>query len=204
MRTFALSIAMMAIGVACLAQTTPGRVVVVNYANLTGTFPVAPGSIASAYGSFGSVTATAASTLNPMPRELAGLRVRIGSTDAPLYFVSTGQINFVVPVGAQSGPQTIQVLSGSNVVASGTVSVYDFAPGLATSDPAPGGPLQAIALNQNNTVNSQSARARRGEVVQLYATGCGGTNPAVQDGVPASGVAPAAATVKAYISVLEA
>jgi uncharacterized protein (TIGR03437 family) len=35
----------------------------------------------------------------------------------------------------------------------------------------------------------REARARRGEVIQFYATGCGVTNPRVTDGVPPAGPA---------------
>jgi uncharacterized protein (TIGR03437 family) len=201
MRTLALSIALVAIGAVSSLAQTPGPIVVINYAGFTGNAPVAPGSIASAYGDFGNVTQTALSSLNPMPRELAGVRVRVGDTDAPLYFVSRNQVNFVVPVGAQEGRQTVEVTSGGTVVGRGNVNIFNYYPGLAVSDTAT---LQAIALNQNNAVNSQSQRARRGEVVQIYATGCGATNPASQDGVPASAAAPAVATVRVYISALEA
>jgi uncharacterized protein (TIGR03437 family) len=201
MKSFALPLAVLALtSVSALAQT-PSSVSVINYAGFTGDFPIAPGSIASAYGDFGSVTTTAASMLSPMPRELAGVRLRLARTDSPLYFVSRGQINFVVPVGTNTGHQTVEVVSGGNVVARGSVNVYEIAPGLASSDTTPA--RQGILLNQNNSVNSQSARARRGEVIQLYATGCGSTEPASQDGVPSSGAAPAKAPVKAYIATLE-
>lgn len=201
MKTFALPLAALALtSLSALAQT-PAAVSVINYAGFTGEFPIAPGSIASAYGDFGAVTTTSAPSLNPMPRELAGIRLRLGGTDSPLYFVSRGQINFVVPVGAQTGRQTVEVVSGGNVVARGSVNVYEFAPGLASSDTSPA--RQGILLNQDNSVNSQAQRARRGEVIQLYATGCGATNPASQDGVPSTAAAPAAATVKAYIATIE-
>lgn len=201
MRIFAFPLAILVLAALPANSQTAPTVSVVNYAGFTGAFPIAPGSIASAYGDFGSVTNTPASTLNPMPRELAGVRLRIGGVDAPLYFVSRSQINFVVPVGTEVGRQPVEVTSGGNVVGQGHVNVYSFAPGLASSDPT--GTRQGIILNQDNSVNNRDSRARRGEIVQLYATGCGATNPAVQDGVPSSGAAPATATVKAYIANLE-
>jgi uncharacterized protein (TIGR03437 family) len=152
MRTLALSIALLAIGAASSLAQTPGPLSVVNYAGFTGSAPVAPGSIASVYGNFGNVTQTALSSLNPMPRELAGVRVRVGTTDAPLYFVSSGQINFVVPVGAAEGRQTVEVTSGGNVVARGNVNIFNYYPGLAVSNPTT---LQAIALNQNGACPSR-------------------------------------------------
>jgi uncharacterized protein (TIGR03437 family) len=203
MRSLALSITL---GVAfsamiCLAQT-PAPVTVINYAGYTSTFPVAPGSIASAYGNFGSIATTALTNLNPMPKELAGVKLRVNNVDAPLYFVSSSQINFVVPVATAIGKQAVEVLSGGSVVASGSVNVYDVGPGLASSDNS--ATRQGIIQNQDYGVNSQTVRARRGEIIQIYATGCGATNPAVTDGVPPSAAAHAVAPVKAYLSVSEA
>ena len=183
-----------------LAQT-PGPVAVLNYAGYTGDFPVAPGSIASAYGTFTGVATTSASTLSPMPKTLAGVTLRVNGVDAPLYFVSAGQINFVVPAATPLDKQTVEVVSGGNVVARGTVKVFDIAPGLAQSDVQNTG--QGIIQNQDFSINSSAARAKRGEVIQIYATGCGATNPAVTDGVPPTALSPAAATVKAYIDVRE-
>jgi uncharacterized protein (TIGR03437 family) len=179
----------------------PGSVTVVNYAGYTGTFPVAPGSIASAYGNFGNVPTTALQAFNPMPRELAGVRVRVNGLDAPLYFVSSGQINFVVPVETANGAQPVEVISGGNVTHRGTVNVFEVAPGLA-ADTSPA--RQAIIQNQNFATNSQSAPARRGEIIVIYATGCGATQPAQQDGIPPTDLSRAVAPVQVYISVQEA
>jgi uncharacterized protein (TIGR03437 family) len=180
------------------AQGT-GSVTVTNYAGFTGSAPVAQGSIVSAYGSFGTVSATSAPTLNPMPRELAGLRVRIGNQDAPLYFVSSGQINFVVPVSTGSGRQTVQVISGGTTIASGNVLVWDIGPGLAVSDPAPGR-MQGIIQNQDFAVNGENSRAKKGQVVSIYATGCGQTSPPLPDGAPPAALSRALATVEVYLA----
>ena len=98
-----------------LAQT-PGPVTVISYAGYTGDFPIAPGSIASAYGTFTGVATTSASTLSPMPITLAGVSLRVNGVDAPLYFVSAGQINFVVPAATPLDKQTVQVVQGGNVI----------------------------------------------------------------------------------------
>ncbi len=180
--------------VSCLAQSTQ-TVVVVNYAGFTGTFPVAPGSIASAYGNFGNLPTTALQTLNPMPKELAGVRLRVDGVDAPLYFVSPSQINFVVPWSVPAGNHDLEVVMSSSTVARGTVKVYDIAPGLASSDTSPR--RQGIIQNQDYAINGPAAPARKGEVIQIYATGCGAVQPAVQDGAPPAGLSSAVAAVSA-------
>lgn len=190
-----------ALSAALLTAQTPGAVTVINYSNLDVKAPIAPGSIASAYGSFGSVTTTALSSLNPMPTTLANVRLTIGGVNAPLYFVSANQINFVVPVGTATGSAPVEVINGTTTVARGTVNIYDFWPALATAGTEATRP--AIAQNQDFGINSRTTRARRGEVIQLYATGCGLTNPRVTDGAPPAQLSRAIADVKVTISVIE-
>lgn len=182
---------------------TPGPVTVINYSNLDIKAPIAPGSIASAYGTFGTVTTTAATSVSPMPRALADVRLTIGGVDAPLYFVSANQINFVVPVATPTatGSAAVEVFNGPTAVARGTVNVFDVWPALATAGTAATRP--AIAQNQDFAINSTTARAKRGEVIQLYATGCGVTEPRVLDGTPPTVLSRAVATVRVTISVVE-
>jgi uncharacterized protein (TIGR03437 family) len=196
---------------AAIAQT-PSSVTVINYsgyapsgqpATAATAFPLAPGSIASAYGTFAAApeAGVVASTLSPMPRNLGGLRVRVNNIEAPLYSASRGQINFVVPAATPTGRHTVEVLAGNDVVARGTVLVYEIGPALATSNVQT---QQAIAQNQDFSVNGPASPAGRGEIVQLYATGCGRTEPAVQDGTPPSALSRAVAEVKVFFASVEA
>src|SRR5690242_516181 len=57
---------------------------------------LAAGSIVSIYGSF-LISAPAQALGVPLPDSLAGLSVAFGGIDAPLYYVSSGQINAQVP-----------------------------------------------------------------------------------------------------------
>ena len=131
-----------------------------------------------------------------MPRELAGLRVRINSADAPLYFVSRNQINLVVPASTPTGRQRVEVTSAGNAIASGFVHVYSVGPGLAALTAAPSRP--GIVQNQDSAVNGPNAAARRGEIVQIYATGCGAVTPAIQEDRPPTALASASADVRVY------
>lgn len=200
MKTFPVRVALLAWcgSILCFAQSAA---TVVNYAGYTGTFPVAPGSIASVYGSFGNVTATPAPTLAPMPTELSGIRVRINNIDAPLYFVSSGQINIVVPHAVPTGTHTVEVASGANVIARGRVAVYEVGPGLYSGDTTPS--RVGIVQNQDFAINAQSAPARRGEVIQIYATGCGAVTPALRDGVAPAVLSRTSAKVTVVIGAQE-
>ena len=66
--------------------------------------PLAPGSVATIYGTNLTDAAVSATTV-PLPTELRGTRVRVGDAFAPLFFASPGQINFQIPAELTPGRQ---------------------------------------------------------------------------------------------------
>jgi uncharacterized protein (TIGR03437 family) len=101
---------------------------------------VAPVSIVAGFGS-GLATGTAGATSFDLPTDLLGtmLRVRdaLGTERlAPLFFVSAGQVNYLMPAGTASGLATTTLTAGSGNVVTGTVEIATVAPGLfkATTD----------------------------------------------------------------------
>jgi uncharacterized protein (TIGR03437 family) len=96
--------------------------------------PAAAGEILSAYGS-DLATATASATTLPLPTSLGGTTVTVidsngVSSPAPLFFVSSGQINFLLPSGLASGSATLTISSGDGTLSGGTVTIAAVAPGL--------------------------------------------------------------------------
>lgn len=93
---------------------------------------VASNSIAAAFGAnLANATVTGSS---PLPTTLAGVTVKVKDSaeverDARLFFVSPGQINFVIPEDTADGLATISVINNGITAASGTVQVADRAPG---------------------------------------------------------------------------
>lgn len=199
MKAFALTAALLLwSGVPGYAQT---RITVVNYSNFNPLNPVAAGSTVSGYGAFTGVATAAWDTTGSMPRELANTRVRVNNVEAPLYYVSATQINFNIPVNTPDGRHRVEVLSSGNVLASGEVNVWNAYPALATRNTDSTRP--GIIQNQDNSINLD-VPAARGSVIQLYATGCGATNPPALDGTPSGAAANAVLPVKAWVSVVEA
>ena len=82
------------------------------YTGYNGTFPVAPGSLATAYGIFGNIPVTSLQSYSPLPTTLANTQLTVDGAATPLYFVSSGQINFVVPFGLADGRHTARVVVG--------------------------------------------------------------------------------------------
>ena len=80
------------------AASAQAQIAVVNSAGSRAGYPVAPGSLASAYGAFAGAATEAAAAL-PLPITLGGVMVTVGGLPAPLLYVSEGQINLQIPWG---------------------------------------------------------------------------------------------------------
>ena len=94
----------------------------------------------------------------------------------PIVYASATQINAVVPYELYGRTTTrLQVRYKTQRSRELELRVQDTNPGIFTSNAS--GTGQAAALNQNNSVNSPSNPEQRGNVIVLYATGMGQTNP---------------------------
>ena len=98
------------------------------------------------------------------------MTVTVDGVDAPIYFVSSGQINFLIPYAVSTGLSPIQVKTATATV-NGTVRVIGSGPGIFVKDATTVTPPKGAILNQDNSENTSSNLARRGQVVQIYATG---------------------------------
>ncbi|MDX2034783.1 MAG: hypothetical protein SF339_29180 [Blastocatellia bacterium] len=95
-------------------------------------------AIIAAYGA-NLATATAAAERLPLPTTLAGTTVTI--TDAlgierlaPLFFVSPGQINYLVPPGLEPGLATIAIANANGAIARERTQLMTIAPALFTAN----------------------------------------------------------------------
>jgi uncharacterized protein (TIGR03437 family) len=134
--------------------------------------PLAPGSLAALFGSFTGAQTAAASSF-PLSRKLGDTEVLVGGNAVPLLYAWSAQINFQAPRQQASGQPLVEVRVGGQRVARASLTVIPSAPGLFG------------VLNQDGRLNSISNPARRGQVLQIYATGQGDVVPPVEDGVAA-------------------
>lgn len=85
----------------------------------------------------------------PLPAELNGVTVSVAGAAAGLYFVSAGQINFVVPRGLNAGTTALPVTIFNNGALIRTSIILNAAqPDIFTSTNGPGG--RAAVLNVTN------------------------------------------------------
>ena len=143
-------------------STAPGSAVLVNGATFR-PGPVAPGSLATL---FVSLAAT------------SGVEVMLNDTPARLVAVTPNQINLQVPSGITPGTANLRVLLQGVEVLSTVVPIASSSPGVFLADLSRGDQPGAI-LNQDSSLNTAAVRARRGEVIQIFATGFGAGPPRV-------------------------
>jgi minor extracellular serine protease Vpr len=146
---------------------------IVNAASYAAGKPLAPSSIAAAYGSFLLTTPYSASGA-PLPTSLAGLSLQFGSgTQAPLFFADVGQINFQIPweFAGQSQSSLTAALNGQ-AGAGQPLSLASFSPGLFATN-SQGSGQGAILNSAYALVNSLNPAIAGNTVVQIYCTGLG-------------------------------
>jgi len=146
--------------------------------------PFAPNSIVSIFGSglARSSQALAAGDIHDgiLPTELNYTQVFVDNIPAPLFYVSDGQINFLIPSTQSTGDTKIRVASQGVSGPEITVTVVDSAPALFVMAGS-----YAIATHADNSLITADSPAHSGEIIVVYATGLGKTSPN-----PAAGTIP--------------
>jgi uncharacterized protein (TIGR03437 family) len=158
----------------------------VNGASFAQGQPIAPGSLASIFGTqLASSTAFADSV--PLSTTLSDASVTFNGIPSPLYFASSGQINAQVPYGITSGSANVVVTRGGVASQPQPVVINEVAPGIFTASGyaiayfgAQGPNFGDFAAPVGTFPNSLPAHP--GDVLTVYATGLGAVTPSVQDG----------------------
>jgi uncharacterized protein (TIGR03437 family) len=91
-------------------------------------------SIISVYG-VNMATGTVSAATLPLPTSLNGNSVTVTDSagvvrQAPLYFVSPGQINFEIPLGVAAGTATVTIKNQNGTIQSTTISIGLVSPGI--------------------------------------------------------------------------
>jgi uncharacterized protein (TIGR03437 family) len=165
--------------------------------------PVAPGSIASVFGTFYLASASEDVAL-PLSTSLQQLSFQFGGgTLAPLYFVSALQANIQVPWELTGQTTTLAATLNGTGSGTQTVNLAPYAPAIFSTDSSGAG--QGAILNTSYLlVNSTNPAIAGTTYIQIYCTGLGAVSanqPAT--GAPASSdptkLAPTAAPVTVTI-----
>jgi uncharacterized protein (TIGR03437 family) len=144
---------------------------------------VSPGEIVAIFGTNLGPATPAGTQLNgagQVDTSLAGAQVLFDGVPGPMVWASAGQLNAVVPFTIASGTTQVQVEYQGYVSDAMPVPVAPATPGIFSADGS--GSAQAVAVNQDGSINSAANPAPAGSIVTLYATGAGLWNPPLSDG----------------------
>jgi uncharacterized protein (TIGR03437 family) len=140
--------------------------------------PFAPGSLISIFGTnlaFTTAGLTPENTAgNTLPHLLGNISVLIDNVAVPLLYVSPTQINAMIPPDEIQGTSTLRVIRQSSAGPAVNITLVNAAPALFV----PSGHFAlAQDFNAKYAIASATAPAQPGDLMVLYATGLGGTQP---------------------------
>ena len=180
------------------APIVPPNSVVNNASFAAGTNPLAPGTIASIFGTnlddgsknaFPSFGADGA-----LLTTLGGASVTVNGIPAPMFSAFPGQLNVQIPLElANANSATVVVSVGGQMSAPEQVSLSSLSPGIFTA--AQTGNGQGVIQIANTTTfaapagsipGSAARAAKAGEFITIYCTGLGAVNNPPGTGKPAS------------------
>ena len=151
------------VGIAVTAAT-PIIAGLANGASFTQAY--APGMVLAIFGSSLADTTWVASGV-PLPVQVSGFSVTIGGVNAPLYYVSPGQLNVQIPYETPVNQPSILTVNNNGSTATTTLTLASAAPALFTD---------------GNGEIVPTATVARGGIVTLYLTGAGAVTPAIATG----------------------
>ncbi len=140
--------------------------------------PFAPNSLLTIFGSNFAFTTAGLTTQNivsaTLPFQLGDIGVYVDNTPVPLLYVSPGQINFLLPTNEIAGDVPLRVVRQGLTGPTVTITLVNAAPALFSS---PGGYALAQDYNTQYATVTAAAPAQPGDLIVLYATGLGATQP---------------------------
>jgi uncharacterized protein (TIGR03437 family) len=145
---------------------------------------LAPGSLVSIFGQ-NLAMQQAASPGYPMPTTMGGVRVEIDDQDAPLMFVSPGQVNFQIPFDAK--PSCMLRVVTDNGMDQQRVSLTPTAPTI-------------IAVTTRNLFASPLNAPNAGTPIVIYASGLGSCGQTLVAGTPVIGATSTVAAVDVWMA----
>jgi uncharacterized protein (TIGR03437 family) len=150
---------------------------------------LSPGTIAQVYGT-GLAPSAVSTGSAPLPITFNNTYALVGSTQAPLYSLSGGQINIQIPYEATATQQVPIVLSVNNALTLPLMlNIVPATPGVLSANDGPTPPsvqngAHIIAQHSaDGSLVTTASPAKPGEYLVMYLVGMGATNPAVASGV---------------------
>lgn len=146
---------------------------------------LSPGLVAQVYGS--NMAAVAESTGSvPLSTNYKSTSVLVGPYEAPLYYVSPGQLVVQLPFElTPNRSYPILISANGALTVPDQIDVVAVQPGVAAFTDG-----KIIAQHSNFVLVDSTNPAKRGEFLIMYLVGLGGTNQLVASGAPSPGTSP--------------
>jgi uncharacterized protein (TIGR03437 family) len=158
--------------------------------------PLAPGTVAQAYGANLTASADSPSTV-PLPTLYKGVQVLMGGLSAPLYYVSPTQLTLQVP-SELAAPAEYQALIavGNAYTLPQPMDLVPLSPGVVAF---PDGSL--VAQHGDYSLVDATKPAKPGEALVIYLVGMGATSAPVASGTPAPATALISTSTPATVTI---
>ncbi len=114
---------------------------------------------------------------NRLPKVLDTVRVQVNGKDAAIYYISPTQVNAIAPAELNSGSASVTLTNAVGTALPVQTPVQEFAPAFFAFDYA--GQRYVVAVHADGTLVLPGAPARPGEIIVIYGTGFGPTDPAL-------------------------
>jgi len=109
-----------------------------------------------------------------------GVRVLINNIPANIYYVSPTQVNLLIPTSLIAGPAMLQLVVDSLVGPAIPIMLQTAAPSFFQLDAT-----TILGIHTDGSTITAASPAKAGEIVVLFASGLGPTNPAaIPDQIP--------------------
>jgi len=162
--------------------------------------PLALGGIVSLYGANLATGDRLQASRTPLPARLGETDVLVAGRRAPLFFVSSGQVNAQIPFDIEPNiSQQIVLRRGRTYSLPVQVNVAPASPGLMRQ--AGRQALAVVVREGEQFLNGPGSGARAGDTLVVYATGLGPTFAPVTAGESAPASPPAEVAGKVMLSV---
>lgn len=167
---------------------------------------LSPGMIAEVFGTNLSASAVSTGKL-PLPTTFNNTFAQVGPYQAPLYFLSNGQVNIQIPAEISGTQQVPIVLSVNGALTLPVMlSVVPSGPGVLSMFDGPTPPsvqngAHIIAQHLNGSAVTTASPGKPGEYLVMYLVGLGATDPAVPSGMAAPASPLSNVTVKPVVTV---
>jgi uncharacterized protein (TIGR03437 family) len=153
---------------------------------------LAPGEIVALFGEQLTTGSPAQASSLPLGTSLGGASVTVNGQPAPVYYVASNQIDFLIPYATPPGTGLVSVTRSGQAGNTVTAGIISAAPKILTlgignyGNIVLGSDLTTRPIPATPGIASRPAQAGVDSLV-IYAIGLGATTPAVADGVAAPG-----------------